>query len=484
MRIMRQKKQILYWLLPLMGTAFALWYVKNATADVVYSDYIRLVNSYLPDVWNPAKFFVPDVLTRIPVSYLARIVNVELFGFSVTFERVLGVLSLGLSGAVFGLYCRERRVGFLWFALLSAVMFSLNKWEMLTNGSGWAHFLAFACFYYHEVVLDRVWAGEEKTHDRLKLCILPWLVILGAAGPYCASYAATLLLSYGFCMVRDHYRRADGKWDRRYVLYGLCALLPLLLYMLSNSFAVNEHAGATGRSLGQILADHPSFPVRFLLKSFAGILVGGEELQAAEVTAFTPIDFFGRRNRELKRVHTYIRKKRRKNEMELALLDAFAHYYEQGCEAEQLETAEHNYDYLQREAAEQGKLMHGSYNYHNIVFQGREVVTSNFENAKVGIQIMDLYGFLRKTMEKNGWKQDLGRRMIASYEEKRSLSEEERHLLYTLLLYPEKYWKQCNFYYNGKKSWMSSKSYEKLLRIRGQEEGRIQFLEMIKDVLF
>ena len=43
--------------------------------------------------------------------------------------------------------------------------------------------------------------------------------------------------------------------------------------------------------------------------------LGREELQAAEVTAFTPIDFFGRRNRELKRVHTYIRKKRRKNEM-------------------------------------------------------------------------------------------------------------------------------------------------------------------------
>ena len=130
------------------------------------------------------------------------------------------------------------------------------------------------------MVLDRVWAGKEKKHDRIRLCILPWLVILGAAGPYCASYAATLLLSYGFCMVRDHDRRADGKWDRRYVLYGLCTLLPLLLYMLSNSFAVNEHAGATGRSLGQILADHPGFPVRFLLKSFAGILVGGEELQA------------------------------------------------------------------------------------------------------------------------------------------------------------------------------------------------------------
>lgn len=25
-------------------------------------------------------------------------------------------------------------------------MFSLNKWEMLYNGTGWAHFLAFAFF--------------------------------------------------------------------------------------------------------------------------------------------------------------------------------------------------------------------------------------------------------------------------------------------------------------------------------------------------
>ena len=56
-------------------------------------------------------------------------------------------------------------------------------------------------------------------------------------------------------------------------------LCPLLLYILSNSFAVEEHAGATGRSLGQILADHPAFPVRFILKSLAGMFIGGEELQ-------------------------------------------------------------------------------------------------------------------------------------------------------------------------------------------------------------
>lgn len=305
-----RNRKIIYWLLPVMGAAFCLWYVKNATCDVVYSDYIRLVNSYLPDVYDPSKFFVPDVLTRIPINYLSRIVNVELFGFSITFERVLGVAGLGLAGLVFGIYCKNRKIGSLWFALLMAVMFSLNKWEMLTNGSGWAHFFAFACFYYHELVLDRVWSGQEKKHDRVKLLVLPWLIILGTAGPYCAIYAVTLIMSYAFCMVWDRYGQRDGAglpreaglpygtvlqretapagrvavsarpaWDTRYLAYIVCVLVPLLLYILSNSFAVEEHAGATGRSMMEILSDNPSFPVRFMLKSFAGILVGGEELQ-------------------------------------------------------------------------------------------------------------------------------------------------------------------------------------------------------------
>lgn len=195
-------------------------------------------------------------------------------------------------------------------------------------------------------------------------------------------------------------------------------------------------------------------------------------------------DFFGRRNRELKRVHSFIRKKRRKNEMELALLDAFSHYYEQGCEAQRLDVTEKNFEKLQEQTYEEGRIIHGSYNYHNILFHDKDIVTTNFDNAKIGIQVLDLYGFLRKVMEKNGWRQELGMQLIDAYQKQRRLSVQECHLLYTLLLYPEKYWKQCNFYYNGKKSWVSGKSYEKLLRIQKQEAGRLQFLEMTKGLLF
>ncbi len=194
--------------------------------------------------------------------------------------------------------------------------------------------------------------------------------------------------------------------------------------------------------------------------------------------------YFAKRNRELKRIHGYIRKKKRKNEMELGLLNAFSYYYDQGCEAEKMDEEGELYHSLYQQALQGRQYIHGSYNYHNLLIQGKRIATTSFENTKPGIQVLDLYGFLRKVMEKNGWQGELGVRILDIYRQNRPLSERECKLLYTLMLYPEKYWKQCNFYYNGKKSWMSVKNYDKLLRLQAQEQDRCQFLKTIKGVLF
>lgn len=252
--------RIVFYLLPLLGLAFLLWYIKNAACDVVYSDYIRLVNSYLPDVFNPEKFFVADVLTRIPINYLSRIINVKFFGFSITFDRVLGAVSVSLAAWCFAAYSRQLKINIKWFITFMIVMFSLNKWEMLTNGSGWSHFFAFACFYYHQILFDRYYRGQERKWDKTILMLLPWLIILGTAGPYCAIYAVVMILASGAAAFMD-----TGEKRKQYVIFLICTLIPLLLYILSNSFAVEEHAGATGRSLGEILKDfpyisHPFYP--------------------------------------------------------------------------------------------------------------------------------------------------------------------------------------------------------------------------------
>ena len=102
------RQRMVYYGMPLLGVLLCLWYVKEATCDIVYTDYIRLVNTYLPDVWNPEKFFVPDVLTRIPVSYVGRILNVTFFGYSTMFDMGLGVLGLGYPDWFWGFSVTDR----------------------------------------------------------------------------------------------------------------------------------------------------------------------------------------------------------------------------------------------------------------------------------------------------------------------------------------------------------------------------------------
>ena len=191
---------------------------------------------------------------------------------------------------------------------------------------------------------------------------------------------------------------------------------------------------------------------------------------------------FLRHNKEIKKVHGYIREKRQKNEMEICLLNSYKNFSRQGIMAEEF-LKESGYSSLCNEAVSQGRVLHGSYNYHNIILSGEQVITTNFEKSDIGLQVIDLYDFIRKVMEKNSWNMDIGINAIEAYRKERELGTEERKVLYALLLYPEKYWKLVNFYYNGKKSWMSAKNFEKLKRICSKEEERHKFLKEVKRLL-
>ena len=273
---MERKNRNWLYLVPVAGAAFCLWYLYTSFYDVVYSDYIRLVNSYLPDVWNPAKFWVPDLLTRVPVNFLARIINTTFFHYSIRFDQVLGVVSLALSAVSVTYYVNRKQIGTIWFLAVMAVMFSLNKWEMLNNGSGWVHFLAFAGFYYHYQIWDRVWSREERKGDHLQMILLPWILILAVAGPYCAVYVAVLIAGYAFCTAVTWKR--EKRLEKRYLLYGLSVLLPFFCYLWSNAQVVPDWSGygAAQGSLFQNLFRIPGYFIRFVLKSLASVVTGQE----------------------------------------------------------------------------------------------------------------------------------------------------------------------------------------------------------------
>ena len=49
-------------------------------------------------------------------------------------------------------------------------------------------------------------------------------------------------------------------------------------------------------------------------------------------------------------------------------------------------------------------------------------------------------------------------------------------MLYYLFRYPEKYWKQINFYYNANKAWVPAKSTEKIKKLEAQQKMREKFI--------
>ena len=247
-----------------------LFYVLLSTTDVLYSDYIRLVNSYLGKPFQLGDLLQKDILTRIPLTYFFREINRHSFGYTLIFDRALGVLGLFLASKPLLLFMRKKQLSFLQQLLFLLLFYSLNKWEMLLNGSGYIHFLAFSAFYDYFYALDQ--AFSKKSSLRV-LSIYPPFILL-VAGPYCLAVFLSCFALFFFL--------ALGKklWDMKGTILllisnGLC----LFLYLLSNHYAVYEYAGAESISLREVLQNHLLFVVKFIFYGFSSMLVSGENLE-------------------------------------------------------------------------------------------------------------------------------------------------------------------------------------------------------------
>lgn len=220
---------------------------------------------------------------------------------------------------------------------------------------------------------------------------------------------------------------------------------------------------AAGENLGRMHLALKGFE----LSEASGIKVGRAE------TDGELLQMFQRHNRELKRVNGYMKNKKRKNEFEIYAINCFHDYYEKACEAARLLGC---CRYYMEQEVDKKEISHGDYNYHNLILTPQGMATTGFDRAGYGIQLLDLTYFMRKTLEKNHWEKGAGDAVLTGYGRENDLSRGQMEFIYIMLLYPEKYWKLMNHYYNKKKSWLSAKSLEKLEDVRNMEKNRERFL--------
>ncbi len=304
-----------------------LIYINMSTVDVAYSDYIRLINSYLPDVANPKALLRADILTCIPIMFLERFINVNLFSYSIMFDRVIGVFGLFLinifiaryifDDGAYGENIDEResfKLKLGYFILSSMIIFSLSNWELILNGSGFAHFLCMAFYIYSFIQLDNIYKifqidNFELTHKTvLKKTIFNFLTSyttcsLLFAGPYgMVPFICVIifLLAIKFLTTLKSMKdikllSASGERNSKLIAKNsivdktliICAIMPFIcfmLYVISNHFAVYEYSDASSVSLFSILGS--TFPIKFILKAFASFIFGVESFALINISEF------------------------------------------------------------------------------------------------------------------------------------------------------------------------------------------------------
>lgn len=257
-------KKFLAFFMPIFGAIYLSAYIRSAMLDVVYTDYIRIINTYLKDPFSPKPYFGKDVLTRLPITYFERIINVAFFKYSTMFDMALGVIFLSLMAIIIGIFMANKNLNLRYFIIVMMLVFSLSQWEMITNGTGWVHFFTFFLFVLHFYILDSYIHRETKVKFCLNI-ILPVFTILCAAGSYSLAYGVTLIITYVLYAII--------KKKKNTFTLAIPVILSLTAFMYSYANSYTEHAGATTESLTAVFGRNPVYFVLFGLNTFASDII-------------------------------------------------------------------------------------------------------------------------------------------------------------------------------------------------------------------
>ena len=173
-----------------------------------------------------------------------------------------------------------------------------------------------------------------------------------------------------------------------------------------------------------------------------------------------------------------MRSRTKKSEFKQYLLKHYDRFASKAYDTE-IAYRQEDFSSLYQQRKSRGEFCHGDYQYHNILFSSGNTYTLNFEKMTYDIQLRDVALFMRKALEKSNWSQSLGERLLLSYGKEQMISDLEMRELYYRLLYPEKFWKIVNFYYNSGKAFIPDKNIGKIEKLLFQEDARMNYLDSL-----
>lgn len=195
----------------------------------------------------------------------------------------------------------------------------------------------------------------------------------------------------------------------------------------------------------------------------------------------------GKISESLTRRYDEMIRMRRKSERERGAFD----YVYLGCVDKFTALAEESlelirgpeYQRLIRKTAREGGICHRDYSYQNIIIKGETTTITGFESCGQEIRIYDLVNLIRRKMRKCDWDISKASMLLDAYTELEPLSRDEIVIMKAMLLFPQKFWRVANRYYNSRRSWAQRNFSGMLEEVIAEYDHHIRFMKQY-DKLF
>lgn len=135
------------------------------------------------------------------------------------------------------------------------------------------------------------------------------------------------------------------------------------------------------------------------------------------------------------------------------------------------------YPRLVKKTLMEGVICHHDYSYQNILMKGNSTYVIGFDACMEELRIYDLVNLIRRKMRKCDWDPQKAAMIIKAYSKIEPLSRDEKVVMKAMLLFPQKFWRVANRYYNSRRSWAQRNFTHMLEGVIAEYTHHIKFMK-------
>jgi spore coat protein I len=189
--------------------------------------------------------------------------------------------------------------------------------------------------------------------------------------------------------------------------------------------------------------------------------------------------YFKKRLEDIRRLRR--KAERERNSFDYLFIENFDGFYDIGLKSLEILYGS-KYNKLIEVTKKEGMLCHHDYSYQNILIKNDRTSIINFDYCNTELKIYDLVNMLRRRMRKCNWDIHKAKLIIDTYRKIEPLENDEIKVMKSMLLFPQKFWRVINRYYNSKRCWAQKNFTSVLKDVISEKEAHIQFMNDFDDL--